>query len=198
MDEPIELPAPEEEPKEEVVGASPPSLSAEKATSEIPEIESLPEVDVEEVESDSSLENRTDLLNTIFPLLEKEKLRQLAGILTSRTISPKEVLIREGEASNSLFIVEKGTLNVKGSFQGKALSFGDLAEGSVLGEVAFLNQVPRTATVTAQNEVCVLELTDQAVMDEFRDDPPFRATLEEILISRVRKTISQIHKESES
>lgn len=77
------------------------------------------------------------------------------------------VIIREGETSESLFIVVSGELEV--TREGKPLA--RLAAGSHFGEMAVLSRRPRSATVTARTQVRLLVQERQSFIDLVQRDP---------------------------
>lgn len=77
-----------------------------------------------------------------------------------RTYSTGETLIKEGDRGNSVFIIVSGHATV--SKGGRELVDG-IGPGECLGELAYLAEVERSATVTAKTDVAVLELNDGAL-----------------------------------
>jgi CRP-like cAMP-binding protein len=76
-----------------------------------------------------------------------------------RKLAAGDVLARQGDPGDSLFLLLDGVLDV--SVDGKAL--GDLGPGAVVGERAILESSPRTATLTAVTAVKVAEAPAEAV-----------------------------------
>jgi hypothetical protein len=86
--------------------------------------------------------------------------RELSGLLMHGARKPKvrrleagEVLARQGDPGDSLFLVLDGTLDV----QVDGRSLGDLGPGAVLGERAVLEHTTRTATLVARTTLRVAE-----------------------------------------
>lgn len=99
---------------------------------------------------------RIDLLRgiAIFAPLPEAQIEALAGYLRPRQSSAGETVVRQGEAGELFYVVESGELEVRAD---GALT-GRLAPGDFFGEIALLREVPRTATVTAVSDVCLLVL----------------------------------------
>jgi hypothetical protein len=92
--------------------------------------------------------------------------RELSTLLMHGAHKPKirklaagDVLARQGDPGDSLFLVLDGILDV--SVDGREL--GDLGPGAVVGERAILESSPRTATLTAVTAVKVAEAPAEAV-----------------------------------
>jgi EAL domain-containing protein (putative c-di-GMP-specific phosphodiesterase class I) len=93
-------------------------------------------------------------------------------------LSSGQVLFREGDAATTAFLIERGSLRVTAERDGVPILLGNLHAGSLVGEMAVLDDSPRTATATAL-EFCVLTPVDRAQFGErlATADPVLRALL---------------------
>ena len=83
-------------------------------------------------------------------------LRQLT---TPLTLSPGEVLFREGEAGDAMYMIRAGRMAVlRGSYD-EPLILGFRDAGEVIGEMALIDDLPRSATVVAVDETQLLRIT---------------------------------------
>ena len=73
-----------------------------------------------------------------------------------RVYNPGEMLIRQGTGDQSLFIILSGTVSVKEGHGDTILAV--LRAGDILGEMAFLTDIRRTANVAAREAVIALKL----------------------------------------
>ncbi|NTV70335.1 MAG: cyclic nucleotide-binding domain-containing protein [Azonexaceae bacterium] len=80
----------------------------------------------------------------LFQNLETSMLESIAAVLKPRFALPGEKVIRKGEKGQEMFFVASGALEV--AVPGQTLRLGS---GDYFGELALLNQSPRTADVTA-------------------------------------------------
>jgi predicted signal transduction protein with EAL and GGDEF domain len=89
-----------------------------------------------------------------------------------------ETLFREGDAPTSAFLIESGRLRITAMVRGQQALLGDVDAGALVGEVAVLDDSPRTATATAL-EPTVLTAIDrnQFVERLAAADPVMRALL---------------------
>jgi CRP-like cAMP-binding protein len=90
-----------------------------------------------------------------------------------RQLTAGEVLMRRGELGDSLFMIHTGWVKiVTEDSRGEELIINKCGPGETLGEVALLDQGPRSATVIALTESEVFELRSedfQALLDQRPD-----------------------------
>ena len=65
-----------------------------------------------------------------------------------RAYAPGDVLFREGEAGEVMFVIQSGAVRISKSIGGEDKVLAVLGPGEFLGEMAILNGKPRTATAT--------------------------------------------------
>ena len=80
----------------------------------------------------------------------------VASRLSEHRAPAGEVLVSAGQTGRELFVITEGTVTV--SCQGRALA--ELGPGDFFGEIALLDDGPRTATVVAKTDV-VAEVCSQ-------------------------------------
>ena len=110
----------------------------------------------------------TDLLRTmdIFEALPSEELETIAQLLRERRLSEGEVLCRQGDPGDALFIVTGGRIRLSTHDPGgneKVLTY--FTDGQFFGEMALLTGAPRSATASAETDSQLLVL-DKAAFDE--------------------------------
>jgi CRP-like cAMP-binding protein len=75
----------------------------------------------------------------------------------------KEVLLKEGELDNALYILVSGTVEVFGSnLLGGEKILACIEEGSVFGEIAFFDNLPRTASIRSLTSGKVLRISHKS------------------------------------
>lgn len=107
-------------------------------------------------------------------------------------LAQARTLFREGDAPTTAFLIESGEIEVSTQQQGQRRVLGVLGAGDLLGEMAVIDDSPRTATATAISD-CVLTPIDRAQFAErlATADPVVRALLMSQL-SRYRAALAQL------
>lgn len=85
----------------------------------------------------------------VFDPLPLPALEQLASGLRPRHVAAGETVYRQGDDADGCFVIENGTADVLGD--GRPIA--TVGPGDLVGEIALLRQVPRTATVRAATEM---------------------------------------------
>jgi CRP-like cAMP-binding protein len=85
----------------------------------------------------------------VFQGVSKKQLRLISQLATARAEPAGAVLIQEGEIGHEFLVVVEGQIEV--SQGGRVIS--EHGPGSYVGEIALLEQRPRTATVVAKTAV---------------------------------------------
>ncbi len=117
---------------------------------------------------------RTALLASVsaFAGLDADSLHSLALELVELSLADGDVLLRQGESGDALFIVTAGELDVSVSNgQGRSVLVDRLRAGSVIGEMALLAGSRRTATVSAHGAADVVRIS-KAGFDRLAESRP--------------------------
>jgi diguanylate cyclase len=98
---------------------------------------------------------------------------------TQVRLEPGQTLFVEGDAPTTAFLIEAGELEISTHRDKQFVKLAHLGPGDLLGEMAVIDDSPRTATAVALTE-CVLLAIDKAQIAERLDhaDPIVRALLE--------------------
>jgi CRP-like cAMP-binding protein len=86
------------------------------------------------------------------------------ALLVRRSFRGGEIVINEGSTDRDLFLMTRGTASVRVDLpgQGRQRRLASFSAGTVFGEVALLDQQPRSATVTADEKVVCYVLSEDA------------------------------------
>ena len=110
-------------------------------------------------------------------------------MMIEMTLKQGEVLISEGESSHAIYLLRSGEL---ASYkydkdQERHNSIGHVQAGELVGEMSFLDNLPRSATVKANTD-CVVAILNRAEFDKlFSSQDQLMQTLVKTLSERLRK-----------
>jgi NTE family protein len=127
-----------------------------------------------------------------FSALPAAPLRTIAARLKRLRFKPGDTVFREGDPADTLFLVETGRVHVWTSDDRQLLA--SLGPGSILGEIALLLDVPRTATVRAVTACSMLALTRRSLNELVRRYPSISAELTRELGRRLRSTSRHVER----
>ena len=93
-------------------------------------------------------------------------------------------LIKEGDPSNSIFMLRSGKLKVSR----KGEDIGSIKVGELVGEMAFMNAAPRSATVTALTPCELTKISRETFEKALQGLPPWLFQYIHTLTERLRDT----------
>ena len=102
---------------------------------------------------------------------------RMASVARPRELAPGEAIIKEGERSDMFFLITAGGVRVSINNEGSPKEVARLGPGAFFGEMAVLNDEPRTATVTAIGDVYCLEFVNSDVLGILQDYPKVKEVL---------------------
>jgi tetratricopeptide (TPR) repeat protein len=140
-------------------------------------------------------EQPTELTSSLFRSLSNEEINALTAEAHHLSFGPGETVIKEGDVGNSIYVIKKGKALVSATLGGKTIQLALLESGDIFGEVAYLTGRPRTASVSTEGELEVMEIGNPALKDAIEKNPLILDTLEEFYSSRVQNTIKKLHSE---
>ena len=91
----------------------------------------------------------------LFQDLDDDALRAVASAVTEESVEAGRVLVREGDFSQDLTIIDEGTAHVEHAGQ----ELATLSPGDVYGEAGLLQKEQRNATVVAVSDMRLVHLT---------------------------------------
>lgn len=105
-------------------------------------------------------------LITTFPLFEgftAVGTKRLIDAGEVKDLAAGEILLREGDAADFAVLVLAGTIEVFVERDGKELILTEAGPGTILGELALLCGIPRSASARAKAAATVLEWSDETL-----------------------------------
>ncbi len=135
--------------------------------------------------------DHAELLSAIpmFEDLGPEDVAALAKAVVPRQFSAGQMIIHQGEAGTSMFIVVDGNVNIHlPGEQSRRISLKDIAAGEYFGELSLFDDKPRSASAVATTDTRLLELDRETLSDYLQSRPHAAIVLLSTLAGRLRAT----------
>jgi CRP/FNR family cyclic AMP-dependent transcriptional regulator len=91
----------------------------------------------------------------LFAGLDKKELDEIASSMRERRFKAGDTVTQEGAGGVGFFVVEEGQADVNVGGEAK----GSVGPGDYFGEIALINESPRTATLTARTDMLCYGMT---------------------------------------
>ncbi|HET8910962.1 MAG TPA: cyclic nucleotide-binding domain-containing protein [Ktedonobacteraceae bacterium] len=129
--------------------------------------------------------SKVDLFNG----LNKKDLQILAGSSQERKYSAGTALFQQGDTGAGLYVIISGKVRVvQGNNPDRAeVELGTAGAGDVLGEMALLDDMPRSASVIAVEDVTALLLPVWEFRSAVQSNPDIALKLLSVLSRRLRE-----------
>ncbi len=108
------------------------------------------------------------------------------------SLQADKILLTEGEESHSMYLLLEGQLIVTKKDGDKDVILGHINAGEVVGELSFLDQQPRSATVRAVKECKLAQIPLKTIDDIFKTQPQWLEVFIKTLVKRIRNADSRI------
>jgi len=124
-----------------------------------------------------------------FTGLPEKELDRLSSKMEVVNLKPGEILFREGDPGEHLYIVVKGDLDIlKAPDTEDELILNTIHEGEYIGEMSLATGAPRTASVRGRNEVVLLSLSRKQFNDLLHQHPELASVMVSVLSHRLDNT----------
>jgi len=125
----------------------------------------------------------------LFPQFSEDDCEYLIDNSKILTIPSGTAVCREGEYGDKSFAIMKGVVEISINADGHDnLTLALLEEGNIFGEMASLSGQPRNATVTAKDELTVLEIPSKTLKKLMKKSQGFNDSIESLYSERAVHT----------
>ncbi len=133
----------------------------------------------------------------IFKNLDYKERLKIAKFFRRKRYSKDTRIVKEGEAGDRMFVIEKGKVKVTKQILGnKEKTLVELKEGDFFGEMALLDGSPRSASVYAVEPVDMLELYRVSLLEFINKYPKIGIkvlkNINKFLVARIRESGDKI------
>ena len=141
-----------------------------------------------------SLNEEVDLLRKIplFAKIDPSKLKLLAFTSERLTYGAGQELFHQGDVGDTAYIIIDGEADVLVDTPTGELAVAKLKQNDLVGEIAILINVPRTATVRADSELTTLAISKDQFFRMIGEFPDMAVEIMRELAQRLERTTTQL------
>ncbi len=142
-----------------------------------------------------SIEQEVEILRKIplFANIESAKLKLMCFASERITFKEGQSLCEQGDIGDSAYIIIEGTADVI-VIRDTPLVVAQVGKNDIIGEIAILVDIPRTATVTATSELTALKITKDLFFQMVTDFPEMGVEIMRVLAHRLEATTADLMK----
>ncbi len=119
----------------------------------------------------------------LFSQIPGEELAQIAEVVREVNFAKGEVIISQGDIGDRLYLIIDG--KVKVMVDGRQVA--ELGERECFGEMSILDAEPRSASVIAESDVVLLELSQEDFYQMINERPEIAQGIIKVLTHRLRE-----------
>lgn len=111
---------------------------------------------------------------------------------TKKIFKAGEIIMKQGDDGDCAFIIEDGLVEIEIEKEGQEpIVVGTRGKNAMIGEMALVDNAPRTATIRALKDCKMLEITKDDFSKRLKDaDPILRMTIQ-VILTRYRDTLTR-------
>jgi CRP/FNR family transcriptional regulator len=133
----------------------------------------------------------------LFEELGDDDLAQVAELAVPRTFASGEVVFREGDASDTCYVIRAGHARaVLEHPVGRSITLAQFGPGEIFGELAMLGEEPRSATVESIEETEAIAILGPDMRRLLREHPEISIRLIASLGRRLREANDRLSRQS--
>ncbi len=129
----------------------------------------------------------------LFANIESAKLKLMCFASERITFKAGQSLCEQGDVGDAAYIIVDGTADVIVTNEAP-LVVAQLGKNDIIGEIAILMDIPRTATVTATSELTALKITKDLFFQMVTDFPEMGVQIMRVLAQRLEATTADLLK----
>ena len=140
------------------------------------------------------LKDEVELLRKVplFAQLEPAKLKLLAFTSTRMVFSPAQELFHQGDEGDAAYLILSGEADVVADTASGEVPVATIGQNAIVGEIAILCDVPRTATVRAASRLDTLKIEKEHFLRLVREFPDMGIEIMRELGNRLTKTTAEL------
>lgn len=141
-----------------------------------------------------TLQQEVQLLRQVplFAKIDPARLKLLAFTSDRLTFAEDDVLFHQGDAGDAAYLILSGSAEVSIDTPSGPLVIATIDAHEIVGEIAILCDVPRTATVTATSKLVTLRISKDLFFRMVTEFPQMAVEIMRVLAHRVEATTKDL------
>ena len=128
----------------------------------------------------------------LFSGVEPAKLKLLAFTSDRVSYSDGEILFRQGDEGDAAYLILSGTAEILVDSSGRQIKIAEAQPNSIVGEIAILCDVSRTATVRAAGPLEALRIRKEHFLRLLKEFPEMTIEMLRVLANRLSQTTTEL------
>lgn len=140
------------------------------------------------------LKDEVDLLRRVplFAQIEPAKLKLLAFTSQRITFQPDQAFFRQGDSGDAAYVLISGEAQVLAETPDGEIPVATIGQNAIIGEIAILCDVPRTATVKAATKLEALKIDKEDFLRLIKEFPEMGIEVMRELADRLSATTAEL------
>ncbi|MDH3741459.1 MAG: Crp/Fnr family transcriptional regulator [Hyphomicrobiales bacterium] len=140
------------------------------------------------------LKDEVDLLRRVplFAQIEPAKLKLLAFTSQRMTYQPGQPFFRQGDSGDAAYVLISGEAQVLAETPDGEIPVATIGQNAIIGEIAILCDVPRTATVKASTKLEALKIDKEDFLRLIKEFPEMGIEVMRELADRLSATTAEL------
>lgn len=141
-----------------------------------------------------SLEDEVDVMRRIplFANVDPAKLKLLAFTSERVTFAASQELFHQGDPADAAYVVIAGAADVLVDADDGEITVARLERNDIIGDIAIICDVPRTATVRATDDLVAVKIVKEQFLDLIREFPEISLGIMRVLAERLAATTADL------
>lgn len=141
-----------------------------------------------------ALKDEVELLRRVplFAQIEPAKLKLLAFTSQRMTFRPDQRLFRQGDSGDAAYVLVSGEAEVLAETPTGEIPVATVGKNAIIGEIAILCDVPRTATVKAATALEALKIDKEDFLRLIKEFPEMGIEVMRELANRLSHTTAEL------
>lgn len=118
---------------------------------------------------------------SIFSEIPENIMAEVAEIIEIMEIKRGELIMKKGEIGNCMYVIREGSVKVHDG----AKILAQLEKNDIVGELSLLAPVPRTADVTALEDLVLFRIDRAYFLDLLYEEPEIMNGILKVLVQRI-------------